>query len=128
MLCCVCFKQKMAYDVRMSDWSSDVCSSDLIVDGRFLLDRLLDAPRAQIVEQSIEQNTPVHDGPGFDFQTGHPDTARWPAQIGEAEARLNGDRTRVVWGKRVLGGLDLGGSGIMQNKHKPQLLPKIIQK
>src|SRR3546814_7383747 len=24
-----CFKQKMAYDVRISDWSSDVCSSDL---------------------------------------------------------------------------------------------------
>src|SRR3546814_8343117 len=23
------FKQKMAYDVRISDWSSDVCSSDL---------------------------------------------------------------------------------------------------
>src|SRR3546814_5198264 len=26
-LCCV--KQKTAYDMRMSDWSSDVCSSDL---------------------------------------------------------------------------------------------------
>src|SRR3546814_4743251 len=24
------FKQKTAYDVRISDWSSDVCSSDLI--------------------------------------------------------------------------------------------------
>src|SRR3546814_4331034 len=24
-----CFKQKTAYDMRMSDWSSDVCSSDL---------------------------------------------------------------------------------------------------
>src|SRR3546814_1707704 len=23
------FKQKMAYDMRISDWSSDVCSSDL---------------------------------------------------------------------------------------------------
>src|SRR3546814_8074330 len=28
---CICFffKQKTAYDVRISDWSSDVCSSDL---------------------------------------------------------------------------------------------------
>src|SRR3546814_3479588 len=27
---CVCgFKQKAAYEMRMSDWSSDVCSSDL---------------------------------------------------------------------------------------------------
>src|SRR3546814_17942742 len=26
----LCFKQKTAYEVRISDWSSDVCSSDLI--------------------------------------------------------------------------------------------------
>src|SRR3546814_19665327 len=25
----LCFKQKTAYDMRISDWSSDVCSSDL---------------------------------------------------------------------------------------------------
>src|SRR3546814_1768448 len=32
MLCCLCFfffKQKTAYEMRISDWSSDVCSSDL---------------------------------------------------------------------------------------------------
>src|SRR3546814_9016054 len=31
MVCfCVCFfKQKTAYEMRISDWSSDVCSSDL---------------------------------------------------------------------------------------------------
>src|SRR3546814_3748206 len=28
-LCVFFFKQKTAYDVRISDWSSDVCSSDL---------------------------------------------------------------------------------------------------
>src|SRR3546814_2578022 len=26
---CIFFKQKTAYEVRISDWSSDVCSSDL---------------------------------------------------------------------------------------------------
>src|SRR3546814_980255 len=26
------FKQKTAYEMRISDWSSDVCSSDLILD------------------------------------------------------------------------------------------------
>src|SRR3546814_5904531 len=26
---CFCFKQKTAYEMRISDWSSDVCSSDL---------------------------------------------------------------------------------------------------
>src|SRR3546814_9098639 len=32
MLCSVvfCFKQKTAYEMRISDWSSDVCSSDLV--------------------------------------------------------------------------------------------------
>src|SRR3546814_14200582 len=29
MLCFFFFKQKTAYDMRISDWSSDVCSSDL---------------------------------------------------------------------------------------------------
>src|SRR3546814_3241147 len=29
VLVCVFFKQKAAYEVRISDWSSDVCSSDL---------------------------------------------------------------------------------------------------
>src|SRR3546814_8090530 len=26
------FKQKTAYEMRISDWSSDVCSSDLVID------------------------------------------------------------------------------------------------
>src|SRR3546814_1266068 len=40
MLDCVCFffffKQKTAYEMRISDWSSDVCSSDLWSEGMFL--------------------------------------------------------------------------------------------
>src|SRR3546814_7766080 len=28
------FKQKTAYEMRISDWSSDVCSSDLLVEAR----------------------------------------------------------------------------------------------
>src|SRR3546814_19203053 len=31
MVCFFFFKQKTAYDMRISDWSSDVCSSDLAV-------------------------------------------------------------------------------------------------
>src|SRR3546814_1629848 len=37
------FKQKTAYEMRISDWSSDVCSSDLIVVGR-------------AVEQTVKQD------------------------------------------------------------------------
>src|SRR3546814_6077676 len=29
MIICCCLKQKTAYEWRISDWSSDVCSSDL---------------------------------------------------------------------------------------------------
>src|SRR3546814_9367910 len=32
-LCLFFFKQKTAYEMRISDWSSDVCSSDLIGRG-----------------------------------------------------------------------------------------------
>src|SRR3546814_9415518 len=32
-LCCFFFKQKTAYEMRISDWSSDVCSSDLQYGG-----------------------------------------------------------------------------------------------
>src|SRR3546814_6632206 len=31
-MCIFFFKQKTAYEMRISDWSSDVCSSDLILE------------------------------------------------------------------------------------------------
>src|SRR3546814_11042727 len=36
-MCFFFFKQKTAYDMRISDWSSDVCSSDLRVTGLSLV-------------------------------------------------------------------------------------------
>src|SRR3546814_9239266 len=33
------FKQKTAYEMRISDWSSDVCSSDLLAIGRVAIGR-----------------------------------------------------------------------------------------
>src|SRR3546814_4569148 len=35
---CFFFKQKTAYEMRISDWSSDVCSSDLGAERRALFD------------------------------------------------------------------------------------------
>src|SRR3546814_1922534 len=40
LLCFFVFKQKTAYEMRISDWSSDVCSSDLEFD--FEADELAD--------------------------------------------------------------------------------------
>src|SRR3546814_2241113 len=37
------FKQKTAYEMRISDWSSDVCSSDLQKRDRFVMIRHLHA-------------------------------------------------------------------------------------
>src|SRR3546814_5734094 len=43
LLCFFFFKQKTAYEMRISDWSSDVCSSDLhAVDRAFDQLRILD--------------------------------------------------------------------------------------
>src|SRR3546814_1133727 len=40
------FKQKTAYEMRISDWSSDVCSSDLaLLEGHFILSSGLRSPR-----------------------------------------------------------------------------------
>src|SRR3546814_16630269 len=53
-LCCVSctvffFKQKTAYEMRISDWSSDVCSSDLLETIGFLR---ISVPLPILVQQS----------------------------------------------------------------------------
>src|SRR3546814_3084128 len=53
------FKQKTAYEMRISDWSSDVCSSDL----RGLVDRginLVEAVHRVEVEQRIMRAGTTH--------------------------------------------------------------------
>src|SRR3546814_1618721 len=56
------FKQKTAYEMRISDWSSDVCSSDLRVrqrrDGAWSLSGLL---RPDEVEDVTDIDLPVSD-------------------------------------------------------------------
>src|SRR3546814_2665784 len=44
LFCFFFFKQKTAYEMRMSDWSSDVCSSDLVLRR----DRILHVDRRQL--------------------------------------------------------------------------------
>src|SRR3546814_384054 len=49
------FKQKTAYDMRISDWSSDVCSSDLRAVGRAVgrSERDTDILRVQELERAL---------------------------------------------------------------------------
>src|SRR3546814_5967339 len=51
------FKQKTAYEMRISDWSSDVCSSDLEARQGFLHEALVDGDGVlplQRVEELLE--------------------------------------------------------------------------
>src|SRR3546814_5442145 len=50
------FKQKTAYEMRISDWSSDVCSSDLLTETGRLLARLPIDPRlARMILAAADQ-------------------------------------------------------------------------
>src|SRR3546814_9337017 len=51
------FKQKSSYDMRISNWSSDVCSSDLMMGGnvRVGLEDSLMIGRGQLAKSNAEQ-------------------------------------------------------------------------
>src|SRR3546814_12483346 len=55
-LCIFFFMQKTAYEMRISDWSSDVCSSDLDLGGR--------SPLALLKSYMLAKGGPVIDDPG----------------------------------------------------------------
>src|SRR3546814_13056325 len=112
--------QKTAYEMRISDWSSDVCSSDLAVrplgEGRFL---------AVLVH--VEIHNPV---PG-DVDDLHLVGRLQPAGIGgrnafdHVDVAREPDRTRGVSGQRVLVRVDMGGRRLNKKKkqsHKTQAI------
>src|SRR3546814_7153357 len=94
------FKQKTAYEMRISDWSSDVCSSDRVVR-RFL------------------RNPGHHLGQSHDarppfllfclWRSGVRSRGRHPDRRVEAL-----DRKEVVEGKRELVRVDFGGRSIIK--------------
>src|SRR3546814_9595538 len=47
------FKQKTAYEMRISDWSSDVCSSDLPVRGSGIVHDAVKAMTGGITEKEV---------------------------------------------------------------------------
>src|SRR3546814_1771945 len=55
------FKQKTAYEMRISDWSSDVCSSDLFAEGQ---QGVLDHKR-RIVGRAEQRATEVRNAPAI---------------------------------------------------------------
>src|SRR3546814_18512755 len=52
-MCCFFFKQKTAYELRISDWSSDVCSSDLAYSRVMRTGALPDASVRRVFGEAI---------------------------------------------------------------------------
>src|SRR3546814_7348736 len=86
------FKQKTAYEMRISDWSSDVCSSDLFIAARVRVPGVRDDP----VVASVHLMSPLAGGANTFAQWNHritaakaefADWAETAGQIGRASCR-----------------------------------------
>src|SRR3546814_16145549 len=100
--------------MRISDWSSDVCSSDLRDRGRAHLAVIGDQvaiadvmrvarPARHVLAPGDGEQQPLRVGPGV----------RHRADEGGLEP---GDRKSVVWGTSVSVRVDLGGTRILKQK------------
>src|SRR3546814_11224815 len=101
------FKQKTAYEMRISDWSSDVCSSDLSTDKRHFFSPPGLAFRGAPVGLSScydPKNNPVQERHSHE-------SIPW-------KARTHRDRKSVVEGKSVAVRVDLGGRRIINKKNE----------
>src|SRR3546814_15304325 len=118
-LCVFFFKQKTAYEMRISDWSSDVCSSDLLprahdpdrpaahVESQQAFQReiALADPRISAMDLAVERQHQRH------------------AVFGDGMGRIGGhpgdrDRKTVVEGKSVSVRVDRGGRRFIKKKRK----------
>src|SRR3546814_17457329 len=106
------FKQNTAYEMRISDWSSDVCSSDL---KRFNM--------ANLGEWGVKPTAPtrgsarIRSGRNGWLGVGAVQAFDVAGQGGAVVGiQLLGDRKSVVEGKMVSVSVDLGGRRIMQKQ------------
>src|SRR3546814_10043207 len=99
--CCLVFKQKTAYEMRISGWSSDVCSSDL------------ERTAVHFLRQGVEfRKVPFASG-----------QAQTHARIFQVSRELNklfwrADRKSVVLGTSVSVRVDLGGRRIIKQQKR----------
>src|SRR3546814_14894400 len=119
------FKQKTAYEMRISDWSSDVCSSDLAA-----FKGLEEGKNTEQIIESIKSRRDLGFldwQPELEIDTGRKfsDGARAAAVIKDALAkdicpacggRFYIDRKSFVLGKSVSVRVDLGGRRIIKKK------------
>src|SRR3546814_12184155 len=101
------FKQKTAYEMRISDWSSDVCSSDLGRHQRSITSRSTGSNLPAISPFSLARNAPIAPPSPTISQIAPSDSAL---------AASRRDRKSVVSGKSVSVRVDLGGRRIIKKK------------
>src|SRR3546814_17841297 len=102
-----CFKQNTAYEMRISDLSSDVCSSDLL------------QPAAPRPRARMNQMLGILDSYAYR-------TLVWDIYVERSEGRAKAgapdeakiDRQSDVKGKSVAVSVDLGGRSIIKEKHR----------
>src|SRR3546814_14118934 len=140
-MCVICFfffKQKTAYEMRISDWSSDVCSSDLD-DGSVdwhqravaVLDRVPVGGEEKVQARSLERVAPApqhrqrragprqqHEHHGGDQHVAEQPVGAGVSVVSRAGGgkggpllfpSLSGGRSAAGWGKDVAVGVQLGG-------------------
>src|SRR3546814_11173433 len=100
-VCIFFFKQKTAYEMRISDWSSDVCSSDLVAQP-------VDCP------PSHARNTRNRTGAGSAVRAFH--LRRHDRRLCAPRRLRYADRKSVVTGKSVSVRVDPGGRRIITKK------------
>src|SRR3546814_15547094 len=123
MVCFCFFKQKTAYELRISDWSTDVCSSDLAV---VVGSQCADQPSCRVTRLSaslVESKLPgsLPRASGGCRQPTKPMPKEKAAQKSAAIC-ISIERTSVEKGKSVSVRVDSGGRRIIKKKNKQQLI------
>src|SRR3546814_14216412 len=114
------FKQKTAYEMRISDWSSDVCSSDLL---RQSFEDAKASTGAEEIESAFDEARRDARSIGAEPDSGSRTVDAGTApQLRDAPVAApesyEEDRKSVVSGKGVSVRLDLGGRRLLQKKQK----------
>src|SRR3546814_16927608 len=99
--------------MRISDWSSDVCSSDLQAEAAPSFPRTLPAQPAD----QRHQRHPQPEVAEVPYQRARPVRRIALADRGQPAAARIGDRKSVVEGKSVSVRVDLGGRRIIKKKN-----------
>src|SRR3546814_14628560 len=106
--CFLFFKQKTAYEMRISDWSSDVCSSDLFFQFRQkLFGRQLGQGRRHYGLRIY----------GVTIMCDNFSLCKTVDLLLASRVMVKRDRKSVVWGKSVSVGVGLGGCRIHNKTH-----------